>query len=236
LPQNLSADDVTQIYFYGAGCSSDDKKRIVEDGLRMLFVNAIQIQIEHDLLASARALLGTSAGFAAILGTGTNTCIYDGNDCVLNIDSLGYLLGDEGSGSSIGRKVLRSYMRRLWPDDLLKAFENEYGKRSNAEIISEFYANEKPNTLLASYSKFAGNHIQHKDVESIVLEAFREFFTHLVSHYPNYQQYSFNCVGSIAVTFSKQLKTVAEEFEMSTGKLIQAPLHDLVNYHIALGL
>lgn len=105
LPDHLETEKLTEVYYYGAGCSTDTNKKIVADAMQQIFPNA-EINIGHDLLASCRALLGDEEGFAAILGTGTNTCLYDGKDISLNIDSLGYFLGDEGSGCYIGKRIL----------------------------------------------------------------------------------------------------------------------------------
>jgi N-acetylglucosamine kinase-like BadF-type ATPase len=231
LPKLTSTNLVEEVYFYGAGCSSADKQQIVLQALKEVFVNATTIIVSHDLLGSARALLGKNSGFAAILGTGTNTCIYDGHDCVLNIDSLGYLLGDEGSGAYIGKKLLAAYLRNQF-DDLLKSdFEKEFGAITTSERITTLYNQQFPNRWLAAHARFAGKHHQHPFIKQLVSTCFTDFFEQLVSKYPNYKQYQFNCVGSIAAHFSEELTAVANTYHMQVGKIIASPIQQLAAYH-----
>eukprot|EP01132_Coremiostelium_polycephalum_P013976 gene13976-16995_t len=125
LPDHIEAEKLTEVYYYGAGCSTDANKKIVADAMQQIFPNA-EINIGHDLLASCRALLGDEEGFAAILGTGTNTCLYDGSEISLNIDSLGYFLGDEGSGCFIGKRILSDYMKGYMPKGLRESFYDNF--------------------------------------------------------------------------------------------------------------
>ena len=139
LPDHLEADKLTEVYYYGAGCSTDANKKIVSDAMGQVFPNAI-IFIGHDLLASCRALLGDEPGFAAILGTGTNSCLYDGSDISLNIDSLGYFLGDEGSGCYIGKRILGDYMKGYMPKGLRESFYDNFAL-TNEDIFDHIYTN-----------------------------------------------------------------------------------------------
>ncbi|MFL5754016.1 MAG: N-acetylglucosamine kinase, partial [Bacteroidia bacterium] len=157
LTQNLiprfDAHKVKKVIFYGAGCSTTENSAIVHKAISKCFSNS-EVKVEHDMLAAARALLGNKRGFAAIIGTGSNTCIYDGNDIEKNIDSLGYLLGDEGSGSCIGKKIIRDYMRGFLPIDLDHKFNTTY-HLTNADIFDCLYNKRSPNRFLASFCKFA---------------------------------------------------------------------------------
>ena len=225
---------IDEIHFYGAGCSSDAKQQIVKQALKTVFANVENIQVNHDLLASARALLGKNTGFAAILGTGANTAIYDGNDCVHNIDSLGYLLGDEGSGSYIGRKLLRDFMRKQMPADLQKNFQTKFELGANDVIIETVYDSQFPNRYLASFCKFTDGQQQNQYIQNIVNESFDDFFKNLVSKYPNYKNYTFNCVGSVGYNFKENLAKIAENYGMKVGKIIQSPMNDLAAYHLSL--
>ncbi len=231
---NIDNSIISQIHFYGAGCSSDSKQQIVKQALNSVFTTVQNIQVNHDLLASARALLGHNKGFAAILGTGANTCIYDGNDCVHNIDSLGYLLGDEGSGSYIGRKLLRDFMRKQMPEVLPESFKNQFNLGANDVIIKTLYDNETPNRFLASFCKFTEQHTQNKYIQQIINESFEDFFKNLVSKYPNYQNYTFNCVGSVGYSFKDNLSKIAEKYGMEVGKIIQSPMKDLAAFHLSM--
>lgn len=227
----LNSQAVDAIYFYGAGASSADKQAIVYNALKTVFPSAHTVEVAHDLLGSARALLGNQTGFAAILGTGTNTCIYDGKDCVYNVDSLGYLLGDEGSGAYIGKKLLAAYMRGLMDEMLSNDFETLFGKMTTSQRITELYANQFPNRVLASFAQFAGKHHNHPTIQAIIRKCFVDFFEAIVVHYPNYQQYSFNCVGSIAKHFKDELAAVAQQYQMKVGLIIAAPIEQLAAFH-----
>ncbi|UYZ60673.1 N-acetylglucosamine kinase [Hymenobacter latericus] len=230
LPEALPREQVSQVSYYGAGCSTPANVGTVEKAMRQVFPNA-NVYVGHDLLAAARALLGREAGFAAILGTGTNSAIYDGQDIAHNIDSLGYFLGDEGSGSWIGKRLLRDYMRRLLPDGLQEAFKKEYGLE-NEQIFDRIYNQPLPNRFLASFSKFAYEHNNISYCRDIVVEGFEAFFKNLVIRYPEYQNYTFNCVGSVGYNFRDALSQVARAHGMQVGKIIRSPIDSLVDYHV----
>lgn len=230
LPEDLYRGLVEKVFYYGAGCSTPSKNEIVEIAMRSVFKNA-DVFVGHDLLAAARALLANKAGFGAILGTGTNTCLYDGNNISQNIDSLGYFLGDEGSGSFIGRRLLRDYMRRFLPKDLHHNFDKKFGL-SNEDILDALYNKPLPNRFLASFAKFVNENLEMDYCKEIVTEGFTAFFENLVSKYPNYKDYSFNCVGSVGYNFRDILEEVAAEYGMQVGKIIRAPIDDLVQYHL----
>ncbi|MEE1883866.1 BadF/BadG/BcrA/BcrD ATPase family protein [Pedobacter flavus] len=232
LPDTLDTDKLTQVYYYGAGCSTDANIQIVKKAMGKVFTNA-EIFVGHDLLASCRALLGNESGFAAILGTGTNTCIYDGKDITLNIDSLGYFLGDEGSGSYIGKRVLADYMKAFMPEKLRKIFFDTYGL-SNEDIFDNIYNKPLPNRFCASFSKFIYDNRQNFEEYSlqVVDTAFTAFFENLVTRYPNYKSYKLNCVGSVGYNFRDVLSVVSDRYEMGVGKIIRSPIDDLVEYHL----
>ncbi len=230
IPEDLNKMAIDHVYYYGAGCSTQEKNEIVNKAMAFVFPNA-EIYIGHDLLAAARALLGKSPGFAAILGTGTNTCLYDGNDITLNIDSLGHYLGDEGSGSYIGKRLLRDYMRKLLPEALHNNFVEEFGL-TNEDILDTIYNKPLPNRFLASFAKFVYDNNNLKYCRDIVKEGFNAFFNNLVCNYPDYQKYSFNCIGSVGYNFRDVLQEVAKNNGMAVGKIIRSPIDDLVNYHM----
>ncbi|MFN0291245.1 BadF/BadG/BcrA/BcrD ATPase family protein [Pedobacter helvus] len=233
LPDSLDASKLKEIYYYGAGCSTDANKKIVSDAMQKVFVNA-EIYVDHDLLASCRALLGDEPGFAAILGTGTNTCLYDGDGITLNIDSLGYFLGDEGSGSYIGKRLLADYMKGFMPKGLSESFFNIYGL-SNEDIFDNIYNKPLPNRFCASFSKFLYDFktTYQEYTEDVVDTAFTAFFEKLVIHYPNYNKYLLNVVGSVGYSFRDRLSVVADKYEMGVGKIIRSPIDDLVEYHLS---
>lgn len=232
LPDHLEADKIKEVYYYGAGCSTEANNKLVENGMQKIFTSA-NIFVGHDLLAACRALLGDEPGFAAILGTGTNTCTYDGDDITLNIDSLGYFLGDEGSGSYIGKRILADYMKGFMPKGLREAFYDNYAL-TNEDIFDHIYNKPLPNRFCASFSKFIyDNKDEYEEyTESVVDYAFKAFFENLVIHYPDYKKYRLNCIGSVGYTFRDRLSYIADQYEMGVGKIIRSPIDDLVEYHI----
>ena len=229
LPQ-IGETKVKTVYFYGAGCSTPEKKIIVHKALSKCFPYS-KVAVEHDLLGAARALLGNKSGFAAIIGTGSNTGIYNGIEIEKNIDSLGYILGDEGSGSYIGKKIVNDYMRGYLPLELHNKFMLTY-KLSNKNIFDCLYNEPAPNRFLAGFCKFAHEHKAHAHIKQIVSDSFKDFFKNLVSKYPNFEKQSFNCVGSVGYIFKDVVKEVANSYSMELGKIIASPIIDLANYHM----
>ena len=229
LPETLPRETVTQVHYYGAGVSNARKEEIVAAAMRRIFPRA-KVKADHDLLAAAHALLGDKPGFAAILGTGTNSCLYDGKKVVHNVDSLGYFLGDEGSGSFIGKRLLRDYLRGLLPDGLQEIFQQEFNL-TREDILDRLYNQPLPNRFLASFGKFTYDNNNISYCREIVLQGFESFFNNIVAHYPNYQDYTFNCVGSVGYNFRDALAQVARGHGMEVGKIIRSPIDDLVAYH-----
>ncbi|MFD1631894.1 N-acetylglucosamine kinase [Pseudopedobacter beijingensis] len=229
LPQEVNASEVSEIYFYGAGCSAD-KSPIVAEALKNVFKEARIIQVESDLLAAARSVLGKNKGFVAILGTGTNSCIYDGEKITHQVDSLGFILGDEGSGAYLGKSILIAYNRGYLPEDLRQKFINIY-QLTPDEIINKIYTQPLPNRFSATFSQFVGENIDHPFVQEVVRKSFRDFFTNIISYYPDFSQYSLNCIGSVAHNYLPYLKEVAQEFNMPVGNIVRNPLSGLVEYH-----
>lgn len=229
LPPGYAWEKVEQVHFYGAGCS-EDKYGFMQEALSEVFPHA-RIFIEMDLLAAARALLGRKPGFAAILGTGTNSCLYDGRNIIRNIDSLGFVLGDEGSGGYIGKKLVCDYIRGEMPEEIRLRFWEHY--RYNAdELIDIIYTRPLPNRFCAGFCKFITSaEPLHPYLEATVREAFRQFFEKLVCRYPSYETYAFHCIGSVAYYFRRILKEVAEEHGMPVGSIRISPMEGLLHYH-----
>lgn len=233
VPADLEIDKITEVNYYGAGCDTEEKQAIVEAGMKAFFTNS-KVFIGHDLLAAARALLGLEKGFAAILGTGTNTCIYDGKKVAHNIDSLAYILGDEGSGCYIGKKLLGDYVRGYMPEVVREKFWETYKLTPN-DVIDNVYMKPLANRFCASFSKFVyDNNVHAEYSRNIVRTSFDDFFKNLVIHYPNYQDYSFNCIGSVGYNFRNVLEELAVHYGMKVGRIIRSPIDDLVKFHVEL--
>ena len=233
LPTDLEKNEITEVYYYGAGCSTDETRNIVAEAMRAVFTKA-RVYVGHDLLAAARALLGTSEGFAAILGTGTNSCIYNGKEVVHNIDSGAYILGDEGSGCYIGKKLLVDYLRGYMPEAVRKLFWDTF-KLTPDDVNEQVYTQPRANRFCASFSKFVyDNPVNIEYSRNIVRTSFEDFFRNLVTHYPNYQNYTFNCIGSVGYNFRNVLEEVVTENGMVVGNIIRSPIDNLVKYHLEL--
>ncbi|SEO05670.1 hypothetical protein SAMN05192574_105138 [Mucilaginibacter gossypiicola] len=233
LPTDLEKNQITEVNYYGAGCSTPEMRKIVEEAMKVVFTGA-KVNIGHDLLAAARALLGNTEGFAAILGTGTNTCIYDGKEVVHNIDSGAYILGDEGSGCYIGKKLLTDYLRGYMPEPVRNLFWETY-KLTPDDINEQVYTQPRANRFCASFSKFVyDNNVHLEYSRNLVRTSFEDFFRNLVTHYPDYQKYTFNCIGSVGYNFRNVLEEVATENGMVVGSIIRSPIDNLVKYHLEL--
>ena len=224
----LAREEVKQVYFYGAGCAGG-KDEIVKNALTAVFPNA-GIVIQSDLLAAAKSLLGDSNGFISILGTGTNTGIYSDGKIIAQVNSLGFLLGDEGSGAYLGKKLLSLFARKAMPIELMEAFESDYAL-TPATVVPTFYDVELQNRYSAKFTIFLSKHIDHPYIKKLVKMAFIDFFENIVSLYPDYKSYSINSIGSIGFTFTDQLKEVANNYGMNIGKINKSPMEGLIAYH-----
>ena len=230
LPADFEPRAVDHVYFYGAGVT-ELQYGFVREAIAQVMPNA-ETFVAMDLLASARALLGRKAGFAAILGTGTNSCLYDGERITLNIDSLGFILGDEGSGGNLGKRMITDYIRRNMPPKVYELVGRELG-RNNDELLDVIYTKPFPNRFCAQYAKFINEHLDFDPYfPNLVTDAFRQFFLLIVTHYPDYQKYTFNAVGSVAYYFRPLLEKVVEEFGMKMGTILKAPMDGLIRYHL----
>ncbi len=226
----VPVNEASKVFFYGSGCSDALRKEILAKAFVQIFPNA-EIHVEHDLLASARATCGDEPGIACILGTGSNSCLYDGIDEVDNVTNLGYLLGDEGSGTHLGKKLIRAYFYRELPKELEEAFDNKYnlGKR---ELLNRLYDGQRGNVYLASFARFMFEHKEHFYIKHIVARSFAEFIDRHVMKYEGHQTLPIHFVGSIAHYFSGVLKSLLAERNLTLGRIIKKPIDNLVQYHL----
>jgi N-acetylglucosamine kinase-like BadF-type ATPase len=222
--------NTAEINFYGAGCSSPEKSGIVENAIKNCF-QASMVQVNHDLLASARALLGKNKGIACILGTGSNSCVYDGNDITENIPSWGYLFGDFGSGAHIGKSLVQAYANDELDAELRKKLETQGVQRE--VVLNNAYKRPLPNRYLAGFAKLAHAHIQHPQIKKIVENCFHDFFLQQIEKYTDYKSYEVSFVGSIAFHFAEQLKQAASDRGIRMGSVLKEPISGLTNYHFS---
>lgn len=220
------------IYYYGAGCSSPERNQRVESALRKAFPDP-DIYVDHDLLGAARALCGHEPGIACILGTGSNTCLYDGKDIKDNVPSLGFLMGDEGSGAYLGKMLIRAYLYRELPDELAQSLKNTYNLTKDG-ILDSTYNSDMPSTYLATFARFIHEKRKHPVIHAMIYENFSKFFEHHVCKYDNFTNLPIHFVGSIAYHFSDTLKQVVKKYGANIGRIITSPSEGLIQYHLEL--
>ncbi len=226
-PVNIS--DIKAVFYYGAGCSSAEKSAMVSNPLEQFFTHA-RVEVMHDLLGAARAACGTTEGIAAILGTGSNSCLFNGQEIVANQPSLGFILGDEGSGGHIGKELLKQFLYGELSTELHNEFDTQYS--INKEIIlHKIYKEPMPNTYAASFTQFVSRHIAHPSMQQLVLNSFDAFFKRHISSYKNFTQYPISVIGSIGFVFEKQLQETAGTYGTSIHRIIQKPMEGLIMYH-----
>lgn len=228
LVPKLDVGSVKEVWFYGTGIHDEHRAEIVNVALRAVFPNAA-VEAEHDLLAAARATCRHSAGIACILGTGSNSCYYDGKKILDNVTSLGWLLGDEGSGTHLGKALLRAWFYRELPTDLNAAFNNAYPE--GPDVIKDRIYEKGANAYLASFTRFLGEHLQHPYIQRLVADSLGEFLDRHVAKYQGYQQVPIHFVGSIAHHFQSVLAECMEERKMTLGVIIRKPIYPLAEYH-----
>lgn len=224
--------NISAIYFYGAGCSSEAKSNIVKTALQTFFNATPTVFVAHDLLAAARAVSNKNASLVAILGTGANTCFYDGTDIVENIPALGYLLGDEGSGAHLGLNFIKKYLHHAFSADINAAFQKKYPTYTLNTILDAVYKQSLPNRFLAQFSHFILSHKENNAIQELILSCFTAFFEQYIIRYPNYQNYSLNLVGSVAYHYQDFIKQVAANYGVIIEKIVKQPIDGLVDYHL----
>ena len=224
-----TSEEVTEIYFYGAGVSSEKNQATIRQAFLEFFPKA-QIEIGWDLLAAARALCGNEPGIACIMGTGSNSCLYDGKSIIDNVANLGWILADEGSGANIGRKFLVDYLRKKLPDTLARQFQARF-PLTREQFLEKVYQEEKPSAFLASFAKFIFQHLKEPYCYQLIYSSFAEFYENNVMKYENYQNLKVHFTGSIAFYFSDILRQVANDKGITVKNILEGPIAGLTLYH-----
>ena len=218
-----------EIFFYGTGCSNKENIRLVRTAITKVFSGS-EIHINHDLLGAARSLFGPEKGVACILGTGSNSCFYNGKRITNNIPGLGYILGDEGSGTYLGKKVVQYFLYRTFDADLMDRFMAKFNT-SNDEILEAVYKKPLPNRYLASYAIFLAENRGHYMIENIIEDGFNDFFFNHLYKYRETWKYPIHFTGSIAYGFKDVLQEMCKTFELTLGKVTKKPLDGLIKFH-----
>lgn len=222
-------EPVDEVFFYGAGCDSDEKDQEVKEALDACFTDSDNY-VYHDLLAAARACFWNEPGIACILGTGSNSCLYDGEKIVEHIPSLAFILGDEGSAGYFGKKLINKYFRFEIPDDLKKDLEENYNM-SLDHITKGLYDGDQKSRFIASYGSFLGEHADHPFIQKMLYEGFENFITRIVLNYSNATDYEVRFIGSVAFAYQDLIKEILEENNLKAGLFVKNPMDRLVTFH-----
>ena len=223
------ANEIKHIYFYGAGCSNLKMNEIIKLGLSKVFLNAA-INVDHDLLACAYATYSGNASISCIIGTGSNSCYFDGVSVSEVVPALGYILGDEGSGTYFGKKLLAAFLYHQLPTHVAADFICEYGVDKES-IVNSVYREGNANVYIASFMPFIAKHKEEEIFQKMVEDGLKHFMEVHVCCYPNYKDVEVNFVGSLSSIFRGALDRAAISLGITIGRVVQKPIDGLVAYH-----
>ncbi len=221
--------DIQEIFFYGAGIINEEKGEVIRKALVRIYAQA-KVEANCDMLGAARSLFGNRPGIACILGTGSNTCLYDGNKITSGISPLGFILGDEGSGAVMGRKLLCDYFKEVMPAYLRLAFSEKY-KITREEALNQVYRSEKPNQFLAQFTPFLSDYSHSAYCQEFVQQNFMEFFERNIIKLPDYRKFQIGFAGSVAYFFSQILINVASYYGFTHPEILKDPIDGLAKFH-----
>ncbi|MFN8248570.1 MAG: N-acetylglucosamine kinase [Ferruginibacter sp.] len=228
LPKIRQADP-DEVYFYGTGCSNPANVKIVKDAINAVYRKA-KVSVEHDLMGAAKALCGHQKGIACILGTGSNSCYYNGKKIVKNSPGLGYVLGDEGGGAYLGKKVIQYFLYNTFDADLMDRFHARFNTNAN-EILDAVYKQPLPNRYMAGFTSFLVENRGHYMIENIIEDGFNDFFFNHIYKYRESWSMPINFVGSVAYGFRDVLADLCHSYELQLGKVLKAPMDGLIQFH-----
>ena len=229
LKVKLKKIEPDEIFFYGTGCSNPGNVKMVKEALHAVF-SAADLFIEHDLMGAAKALCGHERGVACILGTGSNSCYFNGKKIIKNSPGLGYVLGDEGSGAYLGKKVIQYFLYNTFDEDLMERFAARFNMTS-AEILDSVYKKPLPNKYLAGYAIFLAENRGHYMIENIIEDGFNDFFFNHIYKYRESWTLPIHFTGSIAFGFKDVLKEMCNSYELQLGKILKRPMDGLIKFH-----
>lgn len=225
----LDTQDFDAVYFYGAGCTFD-KVEIVKRAIQKNINVRKEVEVSTDMLAAARGLCGYMPGIACIMGTGSNSCYYDGRNIVDNVSPLGFILGDEGSGAVLGKLLVSNLLKNQLTPGLKEKFLSKFNL-TVGDIIDRVYRKPFPNRFLASFSPFISENLDDPSIHDLVVNSFKSFLKRNVMQYKNHDKLPIHFVGSVAFHYQDMLKEAVEAMNMKPGKIIQSPMEGLIKYH-----
>jgi N-acetylglucosamine kinase-like BadF-type ATPase len=225
----IKLDSVNAVYFYGTGLSNPQNVTQLKKALKAVFTKA-SFDIQTDLVAAARATCQNKKGVACILGTGSNTGFYNGKKITKNSPGLGYVLGDEGSGAYLGKKVIQYYLYKTYDEDLMSRFEKKFAT-SKDEILNNVYKEATPNRYLAKFTEFLVENRGHYMIENIIEDGLNDFFYAHINKMNEAWLYPIHFVGSVAFGFKDIIKQLALSYEIELGSIVKSPMQGLITYH-----
>lgn len=226
---SLKNTQVDEIFFYGSGSGNESRKAILQNAIRENFPES-EIHIESDMLGAAIACFGKKEGVACIMGTGSNSCVYDGEKIVKSIPSLGFVFGDEGSGGYFGKRILNAYYYKTMPEDLRNALE-ETSDMSLESVLHKIYEEPQANRFVASFSKILGDYRDHPFIKNMVRKGFEAFADKQLGYFEESKEKEIGFVGSIASVYQEILEEVLSERGMDLSIVVRKPLDRLVDFH-----
>lgn len=226
-----ATEDVRKVFFYGAGVSSEKNQEVIRETFAAHFPVA-ETFVGWDLLAAGRALCGKDAGIACIMGTGSNSCLYDGHDIAGNVANLGWILADEGSGANIGRRFLVDHLRGKQPDSVARKFAEAY-PLTREQFLEKVYQGERPSAFLAGFTRFINDNLSEPYCHQLMYTCFSEFYEEVVMRYDNYERYPVHFVGSIAFHFQSILRQVGADKGVTVKHIMEGPIAGLTLFHQA---
>lgn len=225
------SEKVTEIHFFGAGCADEKSGRPVLDALKYCIASAELVEVASDMLGAAKGLCGRHPGLACILGTGANNAFYDGEKIARSIGSLGFWLGDEGSGSYLGKTLVVQYLQNEMPADLHSNFAQAYPEINRLSVLDRAYKQPYPNRYFAGFSRFIAAHIGHEYMQELVYSAFSVFVQKYVLKHAGVATYPVHFTGSVAFHYQEILRKVLQEKGLQCGQILKSPLEGLVRYY-----
>ena len=220
---------ITDVVYYGTGCANPLQAKKVQTCIKHVFPTSA-VKVHHDLIGAAHALSGHQPGIVCILGTGSNSCYYNGRKIMKNSPGLGFILGDEGSGANMGRKVLQHFLYGTFDSDLMEKFAKKY-TTNKVEILDAVYRKPLPNRYLASFSLFLSENRGHFMIENIIEDSLNDFFFSHLCKYKESWKYPINFVGGVAFAFRDILKIICENYGFQPGKILVHPMEGLISYN-----
>jgi len=224
-------DNVDEVYFYGAGCSSKKMNDIIEKPFIEFFSNA-QVNIHHDLDAACYSMYDGEPAITGILGTGSNSCFFDGEKIYENAPSLGFMLGDEASGNNFGKKLLCLYFNNVLDEDLKQKYEENY-ETDIAQINSNVYNNSRANVYLAKFFPFVSENKSHPQMHTLIMKTLDEFFKLHICCFEDFKKVKVNFIGSVAFFLKEEIKKVAQKYNCEIGHIVKNPIDRLIKYHFS---